>query len=293
MHSKKNILITGINGFLGSNLAKAISAKFNIIGLEYSLENLFRVANCNYKIYSAKEGILDTIFKDQPIDIILHTATIYGRNKEPLEAILATNFMLPFSLFRLGIKYKVQAFINTDTVLDRNVSPYALSKAQIRDWLQMYSSDLKVVNMQLEHFYGTGGSMDNFISLLVVKMLANTPLIDLTSGEQKRDFLYFDDVVTAFTTVINKLDSINDNYSNIQVASGEAVSIKNMVEIIKKLTNSSSVLNFGALPYRPNELMKPNTNSKALRALGWEPHVHIEKGLAETIAYIKNKIKKT
>jgi len=39
----KTILITGINGFLGSHLAKALSSEYNIIGLEYSIENLFRV----------------------------------------------------------------------------------------------------------------------------------------------------------------------------------------------------------------------------------------------------------
>ena len=47
----KTILITGINGFLGSHLAKTLSEKYNIIGLEYSLENLFRIAECNYKVY--------------------------------------------------------------------------------------------------------------------------------------------------------------------------------------------------------------------------------------------------
>lgn len=58
----KTILITGINGFLGSHLAKALSADYNIVGLEYSLENLFRMEGSNIKIYSSKED-LEKIFK--------------------------------------------------------------------------------------------------------------------------------------------------------------------------------------------------------------------------------------
>ena len=39
----KTILITGINGFLGSHLAKGLSKDYKIVGLEYSVRNLFRL----------------------------------------------------------------------------------------------------------------------------------------------------------------------------------------------------------------------------------------------------------
>ena len=129
--------------------------------------------------------------------------------------------------------------------------------------------------------------MDNFISMMVQKMLANTPQIDLTLGEQKRDFLYFDDVVSAFVTVVASLDKLTEPFSTLQVASGEVVSIRSMVETIKRLTQSSSILNFGAVAYRPNDLMEPETDNSKIKKLGWNPSVMIEEGLKRTIAYIK------
>jgi len=285
----QTILITGGNGFLGSHLVKALLSQYTIIVLEKNTSNLFRLNDIlsQIKVYDIDQVQPEVIFAENKIDIVIHTATIYGRNNEAVEDIVATNFSLPFSLFRLGVKYKAQAFINTDTVLDRNVSPYALTKAQLREWLKLYAHEIKVVNMQLEHFYGPGGSMDNFISMMVQKMLANTPQIDLTLGEQKRDFLYFDDVVSAFVTVVASLDKLTEPFSTLQVASGEVVSIRSMVETIKRLTQSSSILNFGAVAYRPNELMEPETDNSKIKKLGWNPSVMIEEGLKRTIAYIK------
>src|ERR1035437_6027004 len=111
----KTILITGINGFLGSHLAKALSKEYNIIGIEYSLENLFRIAQCDYKIYSAKDGISEVIFTDQKIDIVVHTATFYGRNNEDYMQMFDANLCSAFNLLNKAIQYKCQLFVNTDT----------------------------------------------------------------------------------------------------------------------------------------------------------------------------------
>jgi nucleoside-diphosphate-sugar epimerase len=288
----KTILITGGNGFLGSHIVRSLINNYSVIVLEKNSDNLFRLSDIanQIKIYDIDNVSLEIIFQENSVDLILHTATVYGRNNESLETILQANLTLPLSLYKLGAKYKSKAFINTDTVLDRNVSPYALTKAHLREWLQMYSNELKVINMQLEHFYGPGGSMDNFISLMVQKMLLNIPYIDLTLGEQKRDFLYFDDVVSAFITVINNCAHIDSNFTNLQIASGEVVSIRNVVETIRELTNSNSILNFGAIPYRLNELMEPNTSNSTICELGWKPMVNLEEGLKRTVEYIKTKI---
>src|ERR1035437_102935 len=186
----KTILLTGINGFLGSNLAKTLSKEYNIIGLEYSLENQFRIAECNYKVYSAENGISEKIFTEQLIDIVVHTATFYGKNNEDFVQMFNANLYSPFSLLNKAIQYECKLFVNTDTVLDSFINTYALTKRQFQQWLYLRKNEIKVINIQLEHFYGNGASSTNFITAMIHKLKNNEAQIDLTLGEQQRDFVY-------------------------------------------------------------------------------------------------------
>ncbi|OFX61431.1 MAG: hypothetical protein A2066_00585 [Bacteroidetes bacterium GWB2_41_8] len=279
----KTILITGINGYLGSHLAKALSKDYNIVGLEYSLENLFRITDCNYKIYSAKDGISVTLFSEQAIDIIVHTATFYGKNNEDYLQMFNTNLYSPLSLLDLAIKNKCKLFVNTDTVLDRFVSTYALTKRQFQEWLYLRKKEIKVINMQLEHFYGPGASSTNFLTFMINKLKNNEPQIDFTLGEQQRDFIYIEDVVNAYLTVIEKENLIAEHYSSYQACTNQLISIKDLMNLMKSLTNSNSMLNFGAIPYRENELMLSETDNSDLIKLGWKPQYSIKEGLLKTI----------
>lgn len=279
----KTILITGINGYLGSHLAKALSAEYNIVGLEYSLENLFRIADCNYKVYSAKDGIPEAVFTEQVIDIVVHTATFYGRNNEDFIQLFNSNLYSPFSLLDKAIKYGCELFVNTDTILDRFVSTYALTKRQFQEWLYLRKNEIKVINMQLEHFYGPGASPTNFITAMINKLKNNEPQIDLTMGEQQRDFVYIDDVVNAYLTVIGKQAQLADPYTSYQVCTNQLISIKELMMTLKDLTKSNSNLNFGTVPYRENELMHSETDNTSLVKLGCNPQYTIQEGLQNTI----------
>jgi len=279
----KTILITGINGFLGSHLAKALLKDYNIIGLEYSLENLFRIADYNFKVYSAKDGIPDALFTEQTIDIVLHTATFYGKNNEDYIQMFNTNLLSPFNLLDKAIKHGCQLFVNTDTVLDRFVSTYALTKRQFQEWLYLRKNEIKVINMQLEHFYGPGTSPTNFLSYMIDRLKNDESQIDLTLGGQQRDFIYIDDVVNAYLTVIARQYQLANPYSSFQVCTNQLISIKELMNTLKELTNSSSVLNFGAVSYRENELMHSETDNTALIELGWKPQYTIQEGLQQTL----------
>jgi len=286
----KTILITGINGFLGSNLAKALSAEYNIVGLEYSLENLFRIGTCNYKLYSAKDGIPATIFTDQTIDIVVHTATFYGRNNEDYLKMFDANLYSPFNLLDKAIQHGCHMFVNTDTVLDRFVSTYALTKKHFQEWLYLRKNEIKVVNMQLEHFYGAGANPNNFITVMIKKLKNNEPQIDLTLGEQQRDFVYINDIVNAYLTVIKKQDELSEHYTSLQVCTNQLISIKDLMIYLKGITNSNSTLNFGAIPYRENELMHSETDNTALINIGWKPQFTIEEGIKLTLTNSCNSI---
>ncbi len=275
----KTILITGINGYLGSHLAKTFQPDHTIIGLEYSLENLFRIESCGFPVYESSIDNLNLIFNKYAIDTIIHTATFYGRNNEDLEQIFSSNLHFPFVLLNKAIANKCSLFVNTDTVLDRFVSPYSLTKKQFDDWLRLRCNEILIANMQLEHFFGPDGSSTNFVTAMVNRMKNNEKSIDLTMGEQLRHFVYIDDVVSAFELVYNNKSRLEKNYNCFQVATDELIQLKEMLLLIKDYTKSTSNLNFGAIPYRENELMKSESDNSSLKAIGWIPKTNIQKGI--------------
>ena len=279
----KTILITGINGYLGSHLAKFLSVNYNIIGLEYSLENLFRIKDNDFKVYSVENGIPDKLFTEQTIDVIIHTATFYGRENEAVKTIAKANLFIPFDLLDKAIENNCNLFINTDTVLDRFVSTYALTKHQFQEWLYLRRKEIKVINMQLEHFYGPDASTTNFITFMIDQLKNNVTQIDLTLGEQQRNFVYIDDVCSAYQTVIQKTTEITKSYTEFQVATNQLMSIREVMLYLKEITNSTSRLNFGVIPYRENELMKSEIDNAVLLNLGWKPQNSIKIGLKKCL----------
>ncbi|HEY5535101.1 MAG TPA: NAD(P)-dependent oxidoreductase [Ignavibacteria bacterium] len=279
----KTLLITGINGFLGSHLAKRFSKSYRIIGTEFSKENLFRIKDFSFTVYLSDRKSIKRIFTENSIDIIIHTATFYGKSNEEISQIAETNLFTPFEILDLAIKNNVGLFINTDTSLHRYTSIYALTKKQFNDWLYYRSKEIKSINIQLEHFYGLGCSNSNFITSMIEKLMNNEPVIDLTKGEQKRNFNYYEDILDAYELIFNSKDILQNNFNHIEVGSGELITIKELMILLKDLTGSSSILNFGAIPYREHELMESKLDNKSILRLGWVPKVSIKEGIIKII----------
>lgn len=290
--AKQIILLTGATGFLGANLLKIlISEDYNVIVLKRSFSDIFRIQSFleKCKTYDIDKQDLKTIFLENKIDIIIHCATNYGRDdKNPLE-IIQSNLTFPLELLLLGIENNVKTFINTDTILDKNINHYSLSKKHFNEWLQTHSDRIKVINIALEHFYGALDNETKFTSYVVNNLLKKIETMDFTDGYQERDFIYIDDVVSAFMVIIENLDRIYKNYSHFEVGTGFPVSIKGFVLLCKELTkNTETKLNFGKIPMRKNEILKYKVNLSELEKLNWIPQYTLKQGLnkmiAETIA---------
>ena len=137
--------------------------------------------------------------------------------------------------------------------------------------------------MQLEHFYGPGCSNSNFITAMIEKMNSNISSIDLTSGEQKRDFIFIKEVLNAYEVIIHNIGDLNETFLNIHIGTGTLYTIKEVLLLIKSLTRSETKLNFGAIPFRENELMASNIGSSKIFDLGWESKITLQEGLTMTI----------
>ena len=287
---KKKILITGINGFLGSHLAKHLKSNFEVIGLEYSLENLYRIASEDFKVYSTNDTILETIFKENEFYAVIHVATVYKRQYEPIFNLLNTNINLPVQLLELSGKYDVNLFLNTDSFFNNPsysysyLSDYTLSKKHALEWIKhlSISSKCKVANMKVFHMFGEQDAPSKFIPFLIDKIKNNEPILDLSPGTQTRDFVYIKDVVTSFECILNSYSALKE-YQEFEVGTGVSYTVKELALLIKEITNSKTQLNFGGIPFRKGEIMKSECNIFSLKNLGWEPSFNLKSALKNCI----------
>ncbi len=281
------ILLTGGTGFLGSNiLRRLLGLGHELFCIKRETSSLERVKFFKHKIkwFNVETSDFDEIISSYKIEGIIHCATDYGRKQlNPIQTI-ETNLILPLKLLHAAANNNVLVFINTDTVLDKRVDTYSLSKRQFSEWLEKYSNDILTINVALEHFYGPFDNDSKFVSYVIRKMLGNEDSIDFTLGLQKRNFIYIEDVIDAFIVLLNNINKLDNSFHNFEVGTEDTVTIKDFVGLVKKLCNNNTTdLNFGAINYRENEVMNTNTNIDKLKSLGWFPRFSLEDGLKNTI----------
>lgn len=298
LKAKSTVLMTGATGYLGSHLAHKVSGDgHKLVILKRSTSDTYRIKDLidreNPKTYDLDQTDQDSVLKralsENKVDLILHCATNYGRRELDPITIIEANLILPLKILKLAVDYKVPAFVNTDTLLDKRINAYSLSKKQFFEWMKTYSSQISCANVALEHFYGPDDDPSKFVSMIVHQILAKVPSIALTRGEQKRDFIYIDDVVEGFVSILYSMYENPQNHpapglKHFEIGSGSAIRIRDFVELVRRISkNSETRLDFGALPYRENEVMESKVDLTSLLALGWKARVGLEEGITKMI----------
>ena len=287
------VLITGVTGFLGSALARELCKNHRIIGLKRHASDLFRIADIehNIKLYDADRVSLETLFQEHSIEFIIHTATEYGTHGAVTE-VLDANVRYPLSLLSLGILSGAKAFINTDTFYTPNYGAlqyYSLSKRQFLEWAKQLSDRMPVINLKIGVLFGPMDNCDKFTPSMIRRLLANEAEIDLTPGDQKRNFLYVEEAACIYRLVLEQINNIPPGFNEYNIGSSETHAVRGYIELLHRLTQSRSDLKFGALPYRVNEIMAPDADISQLQLLGWKPKVTLEEALILTIDHEKKR----
>jgi CDP-paratose synthetase len=290
------ILLTGATGFLGGRLLETlISNGHEVVAIKRSFSDTSRIEKLlnhdRLHVFNIDQVEPKKIFDQYPIDTIIHTATEYGRNETPVFRILEANLILPLRLAEIGIENGVKCFINTDSYFNKDhhsyshLLNYSLSKKSLLIWLKQLSKRLKIINVVLEHLYGPYDSKSKFVENLIQQIaVKKVERIPLTHGHQKRDFIYLDDVVSAYLKAIDYGRSHEFTFKTLEVGTGQSVQVRDFAETIKAISNSPTVLGYGDMDYRADEIMDSKADISQLHELGWAPTTQMRDGIVKILA---------
>lgn len=285
------ILITGGSGFLGSELALTLSSMGHEVSLllrpisrldrlgQHTADFVTGRVNADYQIEEFVSRVAP--------DVVVHTACCYGRRGESILEINDANYRLGLLILQAVLAAKNPiTFINTGTILDPHMNLYTLTKhhfAQCGHALAAVSgSQLRFINVKLHHMYGPGDDETKFTTQVINACRRNQSDLDLTAGTQARDFIYVDDVVSAYASILDNAETFIGS-ADIEVGSGVALTVREFAETAHRLTESSTQLNFGALPTRPLEAMHCQANTSRMRSLGWVPKFDLDAGIRKIL----------
>lgn len=255
------IAILGSTGYLGTRIASRFAAnpENEIVCVHRANSNLNELnrikGNLSYCLsdyISLKACLSESV---PPCDVIINASCSYMRGASE-EQIMESNMIFPLRALNLALNNpqsqgKLQ-YISIGTGLPDDFNIYTFSKSQLNEIGRFFADrkKLRYTNLVLQNYYGPYEQQDRFLADCIAKLERNEP-IRLTHGEQKRDFIYVDDVVDAIELIANHKEL--PNYLDVPLGSGEAPSIKELISYLKRITGSSSELLWGAIPLRPNE----------------------------------------
>lgn len=247
-----NILLLGGNGYLGSKIANKFSDSNKFFCTVRKNESLnLLVNNDNIEIIDSNIESIKRVIDENKIDTIINTVCCYEKNFYQLQNVVEANLVFPLNVITYAIGVGIKRIITIDTSLPEDVNLYSLTKKSVARILKYFSKyySVSIFDVVLENFYGEDEPKNRFLHETIKKLKRGDDVL-LTSGIQKRDFIYIDDVLQAISIL---LKDNSTGYIEVPVGTGEGPTIKEVVEYLKFLTNSTSTLKFGIIKERDNE----------------------------------------
>lgn len=265
------VYIIGGSGFLGKNLVSYLDGKYKVIVFDKYIDSVFFV-----KYPSIETVQLDLVESKIPDnfetpDFIINLASIVTAERDLtlFDGLISSNLKVLLNLYeRFGGDKSLKLFIQfgsseeyglenspfRETMRENPNSPYALVKQLTTNTAMMLYQNYGFPTMVVRpgNLFGPMQHNSKFIPYIIGQLKSNQPL-NVSPCEQKRDFIYTGDFAWAIAGLL-------DNYSKcvgeiVNVSSGESIPLKEIIEFCKNELNSISEINYGALPYRENEMM--------------------------------------
>ena len=298
------VLILGGSGFLGSNLIQALK---NIAGHIYSIQKNYIPSNnldqnISYMyIDMSNAKKLDKAIKSIMPDYVFNVSgyidhsPFYKGGYEVIKNQYLETMNLLDSLNGINIKSYIHTGSSDEYGLDFSpqvenrrespMTPYSASKVAVNHILQAISKSDNFPSVILRLFivYGPHQSKGRLIPDVITNLLSEKE-INISSGKQKRDFCFVDDIVDAFLLAANSKEAIGNI---LNLGSGESIEVKELVQKIESKIGLGKVI-YGGREIRANENLDLYPDiTYAKKVLEWHPSTNIEDGLDKTINYYR------
>lgn len=255
------VVILGSTGYLGQKLTKKlISQDHEVLCLKLKKEDFFEVyggssSNSNGFSFNTKplfHNIEELDKLSSEYDCLINLCCRYQRPGIKDIDIFDSNLLTPLSVLTKFIELGIKKHVSIDTSLPKYLNTYSLAKKEYADIVRWLSSKYKIdcINVLLENFYGPDEPKDRFIPSTIIKMKNNEDIM-LTAGDQKRDWIYVDDVIDGLVKIIEIKDL--KGYLDFPLGSGENIEVRKVIEYLKEIIQSDSNLLFGSIEKRNNE----------------------------------------
>jgi nucleoside-diphosphate-sugar epimerase len=134
--------------------------------------------------------------------------------------------------------------------------------------------------------YGEHEKPERIVPYAILSLLRGERL-ELTEGEQAKDYTYLGDVVEAFLLAAERYREAAG--ATVNIGSGATITMRQLVEeIMRHFPGSEGLVAFGAKPYRPDEMWFQGTRvDRAREVLGWRAATSLADGIARTVAWYR------
>ena len=304
-------LVTGGAGFIGSHLCRRLRAS------GYAARVLDDLSSGRRENLAALDGEVDLVegdLRDEAlvsaalagVDYVLHHAAVASvqasieRPRFEQEVNAAGTLQLFEAARRAGVRRVVFAssaasYGNDPTgpkreeMLPAPESPYAISKIAGEYYARVYSSlyGLEVVCLRYFNVFGPrqdpSSPYSGVISIFAERMLAGAAPTVFGDGGQSRDFVYVDNVVEANMRACATPGIAGRVYN---IGCGRSASLLELVAALNRVLGTAIEPEFA--PARPGDVRISLADiTRAQRELGYEPVVHFEEGLEQTLAWMR------